>query len=521
MDHVALRRNDLIPQLPKTKRGCPLRIGLWTVALLAGFVPGIASPHVRADDLDRAAEDLVSKYTVELAELAEWCDVRGLAQEAEQTRKWLHPRDPNKLYVAVLPRKVGRPKLPDDAPAELVEWDGRFTRLRRDQANALYELSRRAIRVGRASLAFDLVLAAIRENPDHAAVRGLLGYQEFQGNWRTVFEVQKLRAGQVRHEQFGWLPKSYVLRYEQDQRYYKGRWITAEEDARLHRDIRSGWDIQTEHYIIRTNHSLQAAVELGNKLERLYRVWKQIFIRYYASESQVTALFDGRSRGRRIQLPRHSVVYFRDRDDYNRFLRSAFPNIAISLGVYWGAMRKVCFFAGEDQDPRTLYHEATHQLFHESRPVPRDVGMRQNFWIIEGIAMYMESLREEDGFHVLGGFDDDRVHAARYRLLKDDFYVPLAEFSTYGMQDVQADKRIATLYSQAAGLTHFLIYYDGGRYRDALVAYLATVYSGRDDPNTLAQLTGVPYSDLDRQYREHMQKGPQQPGRAVEKLGPR
>ncbi len=74
------------------------------------------------------------------------------------------------------------------------------------------------------------------------------------------------------------------------------------------------------------------------------------------------------------------------------------------------------------------------------------------------------------------------MHAARYRLLHDEFYVPLAEFTGYGMEQIQNDPRIATLYSQAAGLANFLVYYDGGRYRDALVAYLVAVYAGRDDP---------------------------------------
>ena len=41
------------------------------------------------------------------------------------------------------------------------------------------------------------------------------------------------------------------------------------------------------------------------------------------------------------------------------------------------------------------------------------------------------------------------------------------------MEKLQKDPKIATLYSQSAGLTHFLIHYDHGRYRDALVAYLA------------------------------------------------
>ena len=68
--------------------------------------------------------------------------------------------------------------------------------------------------------------------------------------------------------------------------------------------------------------------------------------------------------------------------------------------------------------------------------------------------------------------------------------MPLEEFTGYGMEKFQEDPQIAKLYSQAAGLTHFLVHYDGGRYRDALVAYLLAVYTGRDQPDTLAKLTG-------------------------------
>lgn len=205
---------------------------------------------------------------------------------------------------------------------------------------------------------------------------------------------------------------------------------------------------------------------MGVKLERLVRLWQQLFIRYYASEADVVAMFEGRSKPAST-VRRHDVVYFRDRNDYNDSLRSALPKIEMSIGVYVEQTRRAYFFASEPADDRTLFHEATHQLFHESRPVVRDVGRQANFWIVEGIAMYMESLRQKDGFYVLGGFDDDRMLAARYRLLKDNFYVPLKEFTGYGMDRLQSDPQIATLYSQAAGLANFLVHDNGGRYRDA------------------------------------------------------
>ena len=460
----------------------------------------MAAEHPR-----QSAAELISRHTDQLEELAAWCDERGLEQQARQTRSLIRPRDPNCLYVTMFPSTIGREELPADAPDDVIEWRNRFDTMRNEQADALFAVARRAVRLGYASLAFDLAVAAIRQNPDQEAVRKLLGYQKFRDHWRTRYEIDRLQKRQVWHDRFGWLPAAHVKKYEDGQRYYRGRWITPQQDAALHANIQNGWQIRSEHYIIHTNHSLEAGVALGVKLEKLYLVWKQLFVRFSASEEQVAAMFEG--RGGYTPAGPHEVVYFRDREDYIRSLKPAFENIDISLGIYVESTKKAYSFAGEETDDRTRYHEATHQLFHESRDVAQGVAQRANFWIVEGIAMYMESLREEDGFHVLGGFDDLRMQAAEVRLLNDGFYVPFAEFSARGMIQIQADERMPTLYSQAAGMTHFLIHYESGRYRDALVAYLATVYSGRDTPNTLSQLTGVSYAELDRQYRRFMEAG--------------
>jgi hypothetical protein len=489
----------------RRKRGILFALIVGCILSAAGLAP--------AGDQRKAALDLRAKYAADLEQLAAWCEANGLREEARKTRRVRGPSDPYKLYVPILPSEVTAPKLAPDAPAKVVEWTARLDRLRHDHAVALYEIARRAARAGRASIAFEMALAAIQASPDYEPVRRLFGYQKFHDQWRSAYEVKKLRAGLVWSEKFGWLPKAYLRRYEEGHRWCDGRWITAAEDTERHHDIESGWDIETEHYTIRTNHSLEAGVALGVKLERLYRLWREMFICYWASEADVIAMFDGRARPPSRPLPRHSVVFFRDRDDYNRALRVAMPNISISIvGLYLDRMRRAYFFADQQNDDRTLYHEATHQLFHESRPVAPDVGVKANFWIVEGIAMYMESLRQEEGFYVLGGFDDkrfddDRLHAARYRLLVDKFYVPFQPFCGYGMASLQSDPRIATLYSQAAGQANFLVHYDGGRYRDALVSYLVAVYTGRDDPDTLAKLTSCRYSDLDKQYHEFMEAG--------------
>lgn len=454
----------------------------------------------------QASAALRARYAADLERLAAWCDANELQAEAKKTRRVLSPSDPYKLYVAELPEEVGPAKLPSDATAKVIEWNDRLWRLRHEYATAVFELARQAVRSGRPGRAYPLVLAAAQANPDHQRARRLLGYESYENRWRTAYEIKKLRAGFVWSEKFGWLPKTHLARYEKGERYVAGHWISAEQDTLRHRDIRVGWDVETEHYTIRTNYGIEGAVALGVKLERLHRLWRQLFIRYYASDADVAAWFDGRGRPAMASTVRHKIIYFSDRELYNTFLRPMMPNIDISIGFYRNASRVAYFFAGKDCDDRTLYHEATHQLFSESRPVSPAFGRHTNFWIIEGVAMYMESLHVEDGYTVLGGFNDERMTAARYRLLKTQFYVPLGTLVDFGMERFQHEPNIAMLYSEAAGLTHFLICHDGGVYRDTLVAYLTAVYSARDNHDTLSNLCGEKYDELDRQYREFMSK---------------
>ncbi len=458
------------------------------------------------NDVPQAAAELRRRYAADLEKLAAWCDGNDLPAEAKKTRRVLSPSDPYKLYVATLPETVGPAKLAADTAPKVVEWNDRLWQLRRKYAAAAFELARQAVRSGRPGRAYSLVLAAAAADPDHERARHLLGYENYENQWRTAYEIKKLRAGFVWNEKFGWLPKSHLARYENGERYVAGRWISAEQDALHHRDIRAGWIVETEHYAIRTNQSIEGAVALGVKLERLHRLWRQLFIGYYASDADVAAWFDGRTRLAKAAPARHQIRYFRDRDDYNNSLRPKEPNIDISVGYYNNDLRLAFFFAAKDSDDRTIYHEATHQLFNESKAVSPVAWRNTNFWITEGVAMYMESLRVEDGYTVLGSFDDERMAAARYRLLKKQFYVPLGSLVDYGRDRFEHDSQIQGLYSEAAGLTYFLICYDGGLYRDKLVAYLTAVYSARDNHDTLSNLCGEKYEELDRQYREFLTK---------------
>jgi hypothetical protein len=199
-----------------------------------------------------------------------------------------------------------------------------------------------------------------------------------------------------------------------------------------------------------------------------------------------------------------NVVLFRDRQQYLDYLRPYEPQIDMSLGAYRHAQRTAFFYEGDTDLAATWRHESTHQLFHEVGRASADVGALSNFWIIEGVAIYMESLVVRDGFATVGGIDADRLQYARYRALNEGFYVPLAELAAWGRQQLQQDPRIGRLYSQSAGLAHFFLDSQGGRHRRAFVASLRDVYAGRDNQRSLAQHAGATYDELDRQYAQFL-----------------
>jgi hypothetical protein len=76
------------------------------------------------------------------------------------------------------------------------------------------------------------------------------------------------------------------------------------------------------------------------------------------------------------------------------------------------------------------------------------------------------------------------------------------------MTRMQHDERIRWLYSQAAGLTWFLVEADDGRYREATIDYLSAVYAGSDKPSTLSDRTGRTYDELDAAYLAYLKSLP-------------
>ena len=484
---------------PMMTIGIHARIGRAFCALLA-----IAAGHASAAEpssIERERDAARAAFVARLDELAHWCEQSGLAEQAVATRAWRPALDPLTLYVPMADDSDGHAARESDTP-RIKEWRDKFVSLRDAHGKACFELARQAAANGHGGLAMALVSETLREDPRHAEARRIAGHVSHEGTWRTPFEAQRLKGGQVWHERFGWINKDHVSRYEAGERYCNSRWMPAADEARVRSDIDRGWDVFTEHYAVRTNHSLEEGVRLAARLERLYDVWRQVFARFHSTDEIMTRRFEQPSTPR-SPTTRMQVVYYRDRDEYVAALTRIQPQIGITSGYYLGAQRKAFFYADETRDDANLLHEATHQLFSESRRAARTLGRDGNFWAIEGVACYMESMVDGESCALLGGRQAPRLANARRRL-DERFHVPLAQLVALGMESLQRHAQIADLYAEGSGLTFFFMHARSNAYRDPFIDYLSAIYSGRDRAATLAELTRMIYASLDAEYAEFL-----------------
>lgn len=287
---------------------------------------------------------------------------------------------------------------------------------------------------------------------------------------------------------------------------------TAQKAFKIEKIRNDLWTVTTEHYEIITRHSAEAGEKTGQYLEHLENVWHQLFH---------DTLRPSPPKKSSAVFPRLRVFLYKDKEDYVQNLKQSEPGIEPMLreshGFYQLWRRTAYFYpvspnmdkATADSVHKTLYHEGTHQLFQETgRNTKLFPGVRNNFWLVEGIAMLMETLKIDGEQYTVGDPDDNRLYAAKVHRFDKEyyFYVPFNKLVKMGKNTFQSQPKLARLYSQSAGMTHFLMFYDGGKYRPAMLELLRLIYTGAAQAESLSELTNQSYEELDKQYEEFLKE---------------
>lgn len=388
-----------------------------------------------------ASTALRQKYTSLLNKRADELQLQGDRQVADAVRAWPLSRRAGRNYLLLPPEAEGV------RPAALAK-DEELAKLQQFYAEHLFRLARAALADDDHGRAYQLACEALHADPAHKLATAVVNLSD--------------------------------------------------DNAYRTQEVRSGWEVETEHFEITTTDTKESAEETGRRLEELHLVWRQLFADYWFTQAELERRFDGGAS--RLVEPNHKVMLFANKTQYVDYLKRDQPGIEVSLG-YYAERPRTAYFYNDSNTVATQFHEATHQLFHERQRRAKSAGIDDNFWVVEGVATYMESMQKGTGYYVVGGPGAYRLQFARYRALTEQFYVPLNKFVAMGRAETQAaGENLPRLYSQAAGLAHFFMDAEDGKYRRAFVEYLDAVYRDKADAATLARLTGKRYEELDAEY---------------------
>ncbi|MFM7159823.1 MAG: hypothetical protein ACKO3P_05535 [Planctomycetaceae bacterium] len=402
------------------------------------------------------------------------------------------------------------PPLAADLPDSERAWLVALRAARKNYSEELYALAQKTLAAGHPAYAFDLVREVAERDPDHPPARRVLGYVRLGDEWVSPFEARMARERKIWDDRFGWIASDQLGRYEQGERPFKARWLSAEREAEIRRDFANAWEVRTEHYLVRTNQSFERGLDLARKLEVFQGFFRQLLPAFFETPEQLRQMMAGSGGAKPVPKPL-VVHYYRTRDEYvGAVQKETQQRIEQTRGIFFPRTGVAHFFHDPEQtDDSTLYHEAAHQLLSGARPGHGEIGVDNDFWPIEGIACYVESfLPTEGGGGTLGV--NQRVLAARQQLLQERYYIPYTAFCQLGLHEYQDDPEIKRNYAQAAGLVHFFLNAEEGRYRDAFIEYLSQVYSPtksvRTRPEPIYRLADVEPGDLDREYERALRE---------------
>jgi len=497
--------------------------GLFLLLSLTSLLFVQSSPAANGADLSEKRLDLLQKryydrrekFAQAMLTLAGECDAKQYFTDAERIRTRALPVSSGAYDLDLLPEEIiSSPSL--SLPVAEREWRAKLQKLERDYAVDLYRIAREALRLGHPTMTYRLVRETAFHDPNNVNARSMLGYVQEKDRWTTPFLKRMAQKGMVDHPRFGWIETRLVSRYEAGERFFNGQWMSAEKEAALRADFQNGWEIGTEHFLIRTNVGLEQGVELSRQLEEFQRFFMREYVAFFNSRQQIEKLLDVGARPQWKEQARYQVSFYRTKEEFVAALKPRMPGIENANGLYIPRDRMSYFYSTDNLDAgdaeerlETMYHEVTHQILGESRPDPFDVGELSDFWVIEGFPCYLESFDPQHPGGAVGDPRHIRIFWARKKIIEESQHWPMREFAAMGRPvfPLQAES-----YNQGAAMVHFFLNAEQGQYRDGFIHYLSQVYlPSKSRKPTLEDILGVTFETLDRQFIDYLKTLPSDP----------
>lgn len=299
--------------------------------------------------------------------------------------------------------------------------------------------------------------------------------------WIRPEEIVYVQKGWVKQDG-KWIPRNEAELLAKGFKKYKGKWYTPEELALVRKNWDDAWELDTEHYHIRSNTTEAWTKELGDCLEQAYLFYKE----HFAGEPK---------KGKPME-----VYAFRSFEDYRNFCIAQKAENLIPAGGHTNAFKNYASGyskSGDKELLNTMLHEGAH-LFYG-----RTWGDLSPSWWHEGMATYFEGFtwdKKKLAFHHVSGY---RLPWVKQAFQKGQ-YLPLAELlQGDAISAIQKGARESTLFYAEAWALYYWLNTSGDpelkkKFDDLALKYRTRAFgdSVMKPDGALASFTGVFGADL-------------------------
>lgn len=457
-----------------------LAFSLLSVLLLApgarpqGLDPGVA--------LDAKLSEAQTALAKEGAGLIDFAVKQGLFAEARIELAWLKERVTDAAALADAEKKL--PADPKYTDIPVYHAKGRAWIDKRDKAHekvaGKWEEAATLAKTAAPDRLEAVIDAGLAVSPDHKGLR-------------------KLR-GQAHVPPYGWVANADAANWKKGLVKDGDQWIPKAEAAKRHTSWEDPWVVETEHYQVRCNVSLDDAWMIARMAEMTWDVFEQVFagfaefhkpegklvVYYFSSISDATAERQKVHTANPV-MPNAAYGYY------------AFEDLAAH---FWVTGKGKSEF--EEFTRPTIHHELGHQLAGNRLHgrLAADPAKKAEFWLTEGIGVYFDEIREEKG----GPPSPWNFGSGSFRGILsrgvERSYMPFAEFAKMQGQAFYqgSEDDIKNHYGQAGLMVHFFLFGAKGKYREKFMEYAKTVSHGDGREGLLAETLGVPLDAVEKEW---------------------
>lgn len=250
--------------------------------------------------------------------------------------------------------------------------------------------------------------------------------------------------------------------------------------AAVRRDFKSGWELATTHYSVRTNLELASACRALLELESFYRLFYDTLGRPLELAEVVT----------RMPVQLHAD-------------QQSFPEI-VGGGTAWfsGSTNTAACLSLTGFQPEGLLEVATLQLCWNVDDVGNGRGGIPS-WLEVGLSFFYPCMRTgepgrpqyDTALFFPGAF---RTHAEAKKPYEAGRVVG------FSAGDFVGTSRTDLKYAQCYTLLHFAWNGDGGAHREGFFAYLRQAFTGKASGSDLEKALGMKERELERAWGAHV-----------------